>query len=86
MATLQEVIGNRIVMDEHLRERAGRKYDALTPAQQRAAYIHQARVIHEIIYTLQLAEDRTGRDLLKYIQQLAWSTDGTRSSTPPPTK
>jgi len=69
-------------MDEHLRERAGREYDAMTPDQQRAAYIHQARVIHEITYTLQLARDghttfKNDRELLKHLEALAWSTDGT---------
>jgi hypothetical protein len=31
MATLQEVIGNRSIMDANLRERDGREYDAMTP-------------------------------------------------------
>src|SRR5215212_173081 len=84
MATLQEVIGNRAMMDENLRERAGREYDAMSPEQQRAAYIHQARVIHEITYALQLAADghstlRSDLDLLQHITRLAWSTDGTPS-------
>jgi len=82
MPTLQEVLGNRVLMDEHLHERAGHEYDAMTTDQQRAAYIHQARVIHEITYTLQLARDgettfHNDKDLLKYIEALVWSTDGT---------
>jgi hypothetical protein len=81
MATLQEVIGDRVMMDEHLRERAQREYNALSPEQQRQAYIHQARVIHEMTYTLQLARDghttfRSDKDLLEYLTALAWSTDG----------
>jgi hypothetical protein len=81
MATLQEVIGNRATMDESLRERFGREFDAMTPDQQRAAYVHQARVIHEITYTLQMARDghttlRSDKDLLKHLEALAWSTDG----------
>lgn len=81
MATLQEVIGNRAMMDEVLRTQEARKYDEMTPDQQRAAYIHQARVIHEITYTLQMTRDgemrfKNDRDLLKYIEALAWSDDG----------
>lgn len=84
MATLQEVIGSRAVMDENLRERAEREYDAMSPEQQRAAYIHQARVLHEITYTLQLARDghttfKNDKNLLDHITALAWATDGTPS-------
>ena len=82
MISLQTLLGNRILVDEQLRERAGQEYDALTAEQRRTAYIHQARVIHEIIFTLQLASDsettfRDDRDLLRHIEALAWSTDGT---------
>jgi hypothetical protein len=81
MATLQEVISNRVLMDKDLRERAGSEYDALTPEQQRAAFIHQARVIHEVTYMLQLARDGQtimsgDKELLKHIETLVRSTDG----------
>ena len=81
METLQELIGNRLLLDGYLRERAARDYDAMTPQQRRTAYIHQARVIHEISY--KLASDghtmfRSDTDLLKQIEALAWSTDGSR--------
>ena len=85
MATLRSVIGDRITMDEHLRARAEREYDAMSPEQQRAAYIHQARIIHEVMYTLQLASDghstfKNDRDVLTYIEQLAWSEDDAPSA------
>lgn len=80
MATLQEVIGDRLVMDAHLRERARHEYDAMIPDEQRAAYVHQARILHEIVYTLQLASDGhstvlNANSLLEQIQALVWSTD-----------
>jgi hypothetical protein len=82
MATLQEVLGNRTEMDAQLRERHIRAFDAMTPDQQRAAYVHQARIIHEITYMLQLARDghsmfKNDQQLLKYLESLAWSSDGT---------
>lgn len=80
MATLQEIIGDRVMMDEHLRERAGHEFDAMTPEQQRAAYIHLARVNHEIAYMLQLFEDGEVKGspqlLLEHIHRIIWSTDG----------
>jgi hypothetical protein len=81
MATLQEVLGNRIAMDGHLRERFAREYDKMIGEQQRASYIHLARINHEISYLLQLAREgettfRNDQGLLKHIQALAWSTDG----------
>ena len=87
MATLQETIGSRYPIDGPLRERAGREYDAMTPQQQRAAYVHQARVIHEISYMLQLASEGhttflSDKVLLKHIEALAWSTDGTSAAPP----
>jgi hypothetical protein len=86
MATLQEVIGDRVMMDEHLRQRAQREYDAMAPVQQRAAYVHQARIIHEVAYMLQLASDghttfRSDKDLLDHITALVWSTDGAESAS-----
>jgi hypothetical protein len=81
MATLQEAIGQRVVMDAPLRERAGREYDAMTMEQQRAAYIHLARVVHEVTYLLQLARyghttATSDADILKTVEALVWSTDG----------
>ena len=85
MATLQEVLGNRTEMDAQLRERHIRAFDAMTPDQQRAAYVHQARIIHEVTYALQLAADghstfKNDKGLLDYITTLVWSTDGTASA------
>jgi hypothetical protein len=92
MATLQEVLGNRTEMDENLRERHIRAFDAMSPEQQRAAYVHQARVLHEVTYALQLARDghttfRSDKNLLEYITALVWSTDGaeTAPAVPLPT-
>jgi hypothetical protein len=78
MAKLRDVLANRFAMDAHLREREGHEYDALTPGQQRAAYIHARRVIHEIQIILQLARDghttaRSDADVLRWIQTSAWA-------------
>ena len=80
MATLLEVIGDRLVMDAHLRERARHEYEAMLPDEQRAAYVHQARILHEIISTLQLASEGHAifphaKSLLEQLQALVWSTD-----------
>ncbi len=77
MAKLRDVLGNRIAIDADLREREGRKYDALTPEQQRATYIHMRRVLHEIQMILQLARDEqtsagSDADVLRWIQTIAW--------------
>ena len=80
MATLLEVIGHRVDMDEHLRERARHEYDAMIPDEQRAAYVHQARIMHELVSMLELASNGhspfpNDKSLLEHIQALVWSTD-----------
>ena len=77
MAKLRDVLGNRIAIDADLREREGGKYDALTPEQQRATYLHMRRVLHEIQMILQLACDEqtlagSDADVLRWIQTIAW--------------
>ena len=77
MAKFRDVFGNRIAIDADLREREGCEYDALTPEQQRATYIHVRRVLHEIQMILQLARDEqtsagSDADVLRSIQTLAW--------------
>jgi hypothetical protein len=70
--------------------RARHEYDAVTPDEQRAAYVHQARIMHELISTLQLASDGhlpypNDKSLLEHIQALVWSTDSLSAvrATPP---
>ena len=78
MATLRELIGERVILDDQLCAHAGRDFDELSPEQQRAAYIHARRVIHEVQTILQLAHDghapfANDRELLQYLEQLAWA-------------
>ena len=78
MATLRELIGERVMLDAQLCTHAGRDFDALSPEQQRSAYIHARRVIHEVQTVLQLARDgqapfSNDRELLQYVEQLAWA-------------
>jgi hypothetical protein len=78
MATLRELIGKRAILDNQLCAHAGRDFDELSPEQQRAAYIHARRVIHEVQTIIQLARDghtlfTNDRELLQYVEQLAWA-------------